>query len=297
VAQEVRLIGSNKDVITGSDFDALSIEGKHTAVEKYQVFARVTPAQKYDIIKLLQEKYSVGFLGEGINDAPALKIANVGIVVEGAADAAREASDIVLLERSLKVILDGIEGGRSVFENTSKYITATMASNFGNFFAVAIIAPFITFLPMLPLQILLVNLLSDFPMILVATDNVEKDSLAVPKRYNLRNFAVSALSFGFISTVFDFILFSSFVRRGEPELQTYWFIESILSELLFLFSIRSLKPFYSARAPSKPLVFLTLFTIFLTIVIPFTNIGREVFGFIRPTANSFCDSFHLSSFK
>ena len=120
VARQVKLITSYDDVITGSEFEELSVTEKHKAVEKYQVFARVTPQQKYDIIKLLQEKYSVGFLGEGINDAPALKISDVAIVVDGASDVAREASDIVLLERSLKVILDGIEGGRKVFENTSK---------------------------------------------------------------------------------------------------------------------------------------------------------------------------------
>lgn len=285
VAMQVKLIESLDDVITGIEFERLSVTEKHNAVEKYQVFARVTPQQKYDIIKLLQEKYSVGFLGEGINDAPALKIANVGIVVAGAADVAREACDILLLERSLQVILDGIRGGRKVFENTSKYITATMASNFGNFFAVAIIAPFINFLPMLPLQILLVNLLSDFPMISVATDNVDEELLITPKRYNLRSFAISALTFGIISTAFDFVLFSSFIKSGEARLQTYWFIESILSELLFLFSIRSKRPFFATKRPSKPLVYLTIFTILFTITIPMTKAGRDLFGFIKPTAS------------
>ncbi len=282
VAREVKLIESYDEVITGWDFDKLSIEAKHGAVERYKVFARVTPQQKYDIIKLLQEKYSVGFLGEGINDAPALKIANVGIVVDGAADVARESSDIVLLKRDLKVILDGIEGGRTVFENTSKYITATMASNFGNFFAVALVAPFIKFLPMLPLQILLVNLLSDFPMILVATDNVDEELLTTPKRYNLKSFATKSLSFGIISTVFDFITFGTFFRMGEKPLQTYWFIESIITELLFLFSIRSTKSILSAKPASKPLIYLTLIAIFLTVFVPFTEVGKNVFGFIHP---------------
>ena len=282
VALAVKLIDDPGQVLTGSKFDALNVGDKHTAVEKYRVFARVTPQQKYDIIKLLQEKYAVGFLGEGINDAPALKIANVAIVVDGASDIAREASDIVLLKKDLKVILGGIEGGRRVFENTSKYITATMASNFGNFFAVALIAPFINFLPMLPLQILLVNLLSDFPMILVATDSVDNESLVIPKKYDLRKFTASAFSFGIISTVFDFILFKSFIHRGEAQLQTYWFIESILSELLFLFTIRTQKVFYKAKMPSKPLIYLTTVTILLTIVIPFLGFGKSIFGFVRP---------------
>lgn len=282
VAQKIRLVSSSEEVITGDEFEKLGIEAKHKAIHKYKVFARVTPEQKYDIIKLLQEKYSVGFLGEGINDAPALKVANVAVVVQGAADVAREASDIVLLKRDLKVILDGIREGRRVFENTSKYITATMASNFGNFFAVALVAPFINFLPMLPLQILLVNLLSDFPMIMVASDNVDEESIRMPKRYDLKLFVGRALSFGFISTVFDFILFSSFVWYGEQQLQTYWFIESILTELLFLFTIRTTKPIWKAEPASKPLVYLTVIVIFLTLLIPFTPFGRSIFGFIRP---------------
>jgi Mg2+-importing ATPase len=135
---------------------------------------------------------------------------------------------------------------------------------------------------MLPLQILLVNLLSDFPMILVATDNVDDEVVKAPRRYNLKGFAASALSFGFISTAFDFAVFRSFFPMGEASLQTYWFIESILSELLFLFTIRSTKPFFMAKSPSKPLLVLTAVTILLTIAIPYTEIGRNVFGFVRP---------------
>ena len=282
VAKKINLMTADQVAILGEELEAMSEVDFDQACLDHVVFARISPEIKYNIIKSLQKKYDVGFLGEGINDAPALKISDVAIVVDGASDVAREASDIVLLERSLKVILDGIEGGRKVFENTSKYITATMASNFGNFFAIAIIAPFINFLPMLPLQILLVNLLSDFPMIMVATDNVDEEALTTPKRYNLRSFATSALSFGFISTSFDFVLFSLFVKHGEGQLQTYWFIESILSELLFLFSIRSQKAFFATKLPSKPLVYLTIFTIILTLAIPFTSIGRNIFGFIEP---------------
>ena len=282
VARKVGLLSENEKAISGSDFEALSISEKHKAVENFCVFARVTPSQKYDMIKLLQEKYYTGFLGEGINDAPALKIANVAIVVSEASDVAREASDIVLLKRDLKVIIDGILGGRRVFDNTSKYITATMASNFGNFFAVALITPFINFLPMLPLQILLVNLLSDFPMIAVATDNVDEDDIKIPKRYDLKGFATKSLSFGAVSSVFDFVIFGYFVGMGEKSLQTYWFIQSILSELLFLFVIRTQKPIWKEKAASKPLIYLTLVVICLTLIIPFTTLGDELFGFIRP---------------
>ncbi len=283
VATQIKLTKNPKEVLTGSDFEHLSIEEKHEAVSKFAVFARITPEQKHQIISLLKEKYYTGFLGEGINDAPALKAANVAVVVESASDVAKEASDIVLLKKDLEVIIDGIGEGRRVFANTTKYITATMASNFGNFFAVAIIAPFIDFLPMLPLQILLVNLLSDFPMIMVATDTVDDEVVKTPKRYDLGGFATQALSFGFISTAFDFVVFSSFVSRGEASLQTYWFVESILSELLFLFTIRTTLPIWKAKLPSKPLIFLTIATIAATLILPFTSLGAKLFGFIRPS--------------
>ena len=282
VATEIGLIDSDDKVLTGEAFDKMSIAEKHNAVDKYHVFARIVPEQKYQIVSLLKEKYYVGFLGEGINDAPALKASDCAIVVAGASDIARETADIVLLKSDLKVILDGIEEGRKVFANTSKYITATMASNFGNFFAVAFISLTIDFLPMLPLQILLVNLLSDFPMIMVATDNVDEAAVKVPRKYNLKSFATSAILFGLISTVFDFVFFGTFYPRGEKVLQTSWFIGSILTELLFLFSIRTKSFFLKTKAPSKTLMVLTSLAIFLTISIPFTTLGASVFGFKRP---------------
>ncbi len=293
VAKEIGLINSMNEVITGAEFEKLGIEAKHKAVSDYNVFARIVPEQKHQIITLLKEKFYVGFLGEGINDAPALKAANVGVVVDGAADVAKEAADIVLLKKDLEVIMDGVMEGRRVFANTSKYITATMASNFGNFFAIALIAPFINFLPMLPLQILLIDLLSDFPLIMVATDNVEPEVLKAPKRYGLKSFAISALSFGFISTAFDFAVFNTFVKLGEQGLHTYWFIESILSELLIIFTVRTAKPFFKSIAPSKPIVLLTFVTIFLTVLVPFTPLGRSIFGFIRPEMGSLATVFAL----
>ncbi|PIY96980.1 MAG: cation-transporting ATPase, partial [Candidatus Kerfeldbacteria bacterium CG_4_10_14_0_8_um_filter_42_10] len=158
VAYQIGLTKSIEEVITGEELEFLSHSQQHEAVQKHSVFARVSPEQKYKIIHLLQEKHEVGFLGEGINDAPALKIANVGLAVQHASDIAQETADIVLLNKSLGVIINGIEEGRRVFANSLKYIKATLASNFGNFFAVAIASLMIDFLPMLPLQILLLNL-------------------------------------------------------------------------------------------------------------------------------------------
>ncbi|MBI4457463.1 HAD-IC family P-type ATPase, partial [Candidatus Uhrbacteria bacterium] len=177
VAREIGIISDALEVVSGAEFDAMPLDEKHRAIDRYHVFARVNPRQKFEVLALLQEKNTVGFLGEGFNDAPGLKMANVAIAVAGASDIAREASDVILLDKSLMVIFDGVEEGRRVFTNIVKYLKATLASNFGNFYAVAAASLFIDFLPMLPLQILLVNLLSDFPMMSIATDTVSPEDL------------------------------------------------------------------------------------------------------------------------
>ncbi|MFA5069791.1 MAG: HAD-IC family P-type ATPase [Patescibacteria group bacterium] len=283
VAQQIALTDDITAVITGENFQKLSHEEQHKATEKYAVFARVTPEQKFNIIHILQEKYEVGFLGEGINDAPALKISNVGLVVESASDIARETADIVLLNKSLKVIIDGVEEGRRVFANTLKYIKATLTSNFGNFFAVAIASLLIDYLPMLPLQILLLNLLSDFPMIAIATDNVDLAELKKPRHYKIKDVALMAITLGVISTVFDFIFFGLFYRISPATLQTNWFIGSVITELLLIFSIRTRYFFLKGKKLSPTLLWLSVAAIGITILLPFTFIGRDLFKFTAPT--------------
>ncbi len=283
VAHQVGLVTSPQDVLTGEQVDALSPVERLAKISACSVFARVTPEQKYTIIQTLQNSYEVGFLGEGINDAPALKIANVGLVVDGASDVAREAADIVLLKHSLLVIIDGIREGRSVFANTLKYVKATLASNFGNFYAVAVASLILDYLPMLPIQILLCNLLSDFPMISIATDTVDDVEIMRPKNYDVRDIALFATILGITSTVFDFIVFALF-RRFEPSLlQTNWFIASVLTELLFLFLVRTRLPFFKAKRPSWFVLILTGFAALATIITPFTPFGHDVFKFISPT--------------
>lgn len=279
IAHKIGLVTSIGQVITGDQLERLSLFRQRQAVQDYAVFARVSPQQKYRILQLLQEKYEVGYLGEGINDAPALKIANVALAVQGAADIAKEAADILLLKKSLKVIIEGIKEGRQVFSNTSKYITSTLTANFGNFFAVSFASLLIDFLPMLPLQILLLNLLSDFPMIAVATDNVDPAALKSPSRYDFKNFIIMGLLLGVVSSAFDFVYFSVFARRSPQILQTSWFIGSVLTELLLLFSIRSKGFCLQGRRPSRILLGLTAATFLLTILIPYTSIGDFLFGF------------------
>jgi Mg2+-importing ATPase len=293
VAYQVGICNSVKEVITGDEFERLTLKQKKDVLDKYAVFARVSPKQKFDIIKLLQEEKQVGFLGEGINDAPALKLANVALVVEGGADVAREAADIILLNRSLSVIIDGIKQGREVFANTVKYIKATLGSNFGNFYAIAAASFLIDFLPMLPLQILLLNLLSDFPMIAIATDNLDPSELKKPKAYNIRDIALTSSIFGAVSALFDFACFALFFRLGPKILQTNWFIESILTELVFLFSIRTRFVFWRGRRPSSPLLILTLAAMIITLAIPFVPVMREIFKFTAPTGSDLMIIFGL----
>lgn len=285
VGYQVGLIDSPEKVITGEKLEEMSFRKQREAVKEYAVFARISPRQKYNIIQLLQEEKEVGFLGEGINDAPALKIANVGLVVQGAADVSREAADIVLMKKSLEVIIDGIKEGRMTFINTIKYIKVTLASNFGNFYAVAVASLIIDFLPMLPLQILLVNLLSDLPMVTIATDNIDDKELVRPKSYDIKEIALAATILGVVSSVFDFMVFSLFYKISPGVLQTNWFIASILTELFFLFSLRTKMAFFKAKRPSSPMLFLSLLAVAITIALPFTKFGQDVFQFVKPSGN------------
>ncbi len=284
VGVQIGLMDDPTRVISGSSLMALPPEKRGQALRDHAVIARVTPEQKYEIIRILQESFTVGFLGEGINDAPALKLAGVSLAVDSAADIAREAADIILMQKNLEVIVEGIRSGREVFANTITYLKATLASNFGNFYAIAISSLFIPFLPMLPLQILLVNLLSDFPMISIATDNVDTEELGRPKKYDIKEIVLIATLLGVVSTVVDFMFFAIFVNQGAAILQTNWFIGSILTELVFLFSIRTRLPFYKATRPSSYVMGLTSLAAAVTILLPYTSFGQTVFRFTPPTA-------------
>lgn len=284
VGTDIGLCENQSAVMSGEEFEQLSENEQRKAVREYNIFARVSPEQKYRIVQRLQEQFKTGFLGEGMNDAPALKIAHVGIVVSDAADIAREAADIVLLEKSLRVIIEGIYEGRKTFVNTTKYIRATLSSNFGNFYAVGISSLFVNYLPMLPIQILLVNLLSDFPMIAIATDSTDDKELLKPRQFNMKDIAFFATLLGIVSTVFDFIFFGYLSRISVEVLQTGWFIGSIITELLFIFSIRTSGLFWKGKAPSIWLVVLTGCAFIITILLPFIPFGQTVFKF---TALSF----------
>lgn len=280
VANQIGLAKSMDEVITGPELDALDDRDLHAAVSAHSVFARITPLQKSQLIDIMQEEKTVGFIGDGVNDAPALKSADVAIAVNHAADVAREAADIILTNNSLHTIVGGIEEGRIVFGNTAKYIKMTLAANVGNFFSVAIASLFIPYLPMLPIQILLVNLLSDFPMIAVAADTIDTAEISSPQTYNIHEIAAVASIFGLVSSAFDLIFFSIFVRFTPAILQTGWFIESILTELLFFYSIRSHAGILHAVKPPWGISALTAFVICLTVSITYTAFGHSELQFV-----------------
>ena len=277
VAHKLGLVNKSNNVILGSDIDNMSDKELEKKVLKYNVFARCTPMHKYRIIKAIEKNKKVAFLGEGMNDAPALKAAHVGIVVNDASDIARDSADIILLNKNLNVIIDGIILGRETYANISKYIKITLSSNFGNFYAIVLASFFIKFLPMLPIQILLLNLLSDFPLISISTDNVDDEELQRPSKFILKDFLHFASLLGIISTMADLTLFFIFVKEGEQVLQTAWFIESVITELVIIYSLRTKKIFYKAKKMSKTMYYLIMASILLAILIPL--FFKNQFGF------------------
>jgi Mg2+-importing ATPase len=283
VGREAGLVSSSEEVMQAADFLALPIQEQHKRIGKIRVFARTTPEQKLQLIGQLKEQYTVGFLGEGINDAPALKAAHVSMVVQSAADVARETADIVLVKNDLRVIVDGIRLGRETHANTLKYIRATLVSNFGNFYAVAIGSLFITFLPMLPKQLLLLNLLSDFPMMAIAFDRVSAKEVSRAQSYDFRSLYIIFVTLGLVSTVFDFIYFALFYRISPEVLQTNWFIASVITELLLMVSIRSMLPIEKAGWPAPIVVLISALAFVITLALPLIPQTAALFEFTMPT--------------
>ena len=283
IARQSGILGEGEKGVLGSELDEMNHESFSQSVLDFKVFARISPEQKYKIIQEIQKTKPVGFLGEGINDAPALKLANVAIVVDSASDVAKEVADVILLHKDLKVVIDGISEGRKIYTNVIKYIKYTLAGNFGNFYTIAGISLMIPYLPMLPTQILLTNILSDLPLIAVADDNVDSQELKKPSHYNIRDVALISIILGLVSSLVDFVFFGLFFRYGEQNIQTMWFIESILAEIILIFSIRSRLPIWKAAPPSKTLVLSCAIASIVTVVLPFTDFGQKVFHFVGPT--------------
>ena len=271
-------------VLTGVDVGNMQESELRQAVEENDVFGRVTPEQKYAIVSALKKNGHVtGFLGDGVNDAPALKLADAGISVESGVQVAKEASSIILLEKSLGAIADGVAEGRKAFGNMTKYIMNTISANLGNMFTLAVGSLFLPFIPLLPSQILLTNLLSDAPLLTISTDNLDEEGLRTPKKWNIKLIAKFALFFGLISSIFDFATISSliYLLHAGPELfRTGWFIESVISEILVTFSIRTRRRFYKSR-PSNLMIATSIIMAIVTLAIVYSPLGLFL-EFVEP---------------
>jgi Mg2+-importing ATPase len=246
------------------------------AVGGVGIFAEVAPDQKERIIRALRATgHVVGYMGDGINDAPALHAADVGISVDSAVDVAKESAAIVLLDKDLRVLLDGVRQGRRTFANTMKYVFTTTSANFGNMVSMAAAAVVLPFLPLLAEQILLINFLTDFPGTTIATDNVDPEQLDQPQTWDIgfvRNFMIV---FGIISSAFDFATFAVLrigFGAGEVAFRSGWFLESVATELAVLFVLRTRRTFFRSR-PSRLLVVGSLLVGGLTVLLPYSPLA------------------------
>jgi Mg2+-importing ATPase len=264
-------------LVTGPELRQMSDRALAARAEGTDVFAEVEPNQKERIILALRKRgHVVGFLGDGINDASALHAADVGISVESAVDVAKEAAEIVLLERDLGVLIEGVREGRRTFANTLKYIFITTSANFGNMLSMAGASLFLPFLPLLPTQILLNNFLSDFPAMAIATDRVDPELVDRPVRWSLPFIRDFMVLFGGISSVFDFLTFGALLwllKASPTQFRSGWFVESVLTELLILLVIRTQRPFFRSR-PSLPIQVSTAFVTILSVALLYLPVHR-----------------------
>jgi len=267
-------------IVLGEALDRVSDTALAAVAEKTIVFARVSPMQKHRIILALKGRgHVVGYLGDGINDAPSLHAADVGISVATAVDVAKEAADIILLERSLRVLHQGILEGRKAFGNVMKYLLMGTSSNFGNMFSMAAAAMFLPFLPMLPTQILLNNFLYDLAQITIPTDNVDASYIDKPRRWDIKLIRDFMLYIGPISSIYDFLTFYALLKifhASEALFHTGWFVESLATQTLVLFVIRTAGNPFRSR-PSLPLAMTAVLIVLVGIVLPFSPFAN-VFG-------------------
>lgn len=238
-------------VLTGGEIEKLSDDALRVRAEETTIFARVSPDQKTRIIRSLQRNgHTVGYMGDGINDAASIKAADVGISVNNAVDVAKESADLILLHKSLSTLVDGVREGRKTFSNTLKYLMMTLSSNFGNMFSMAGASLVTPFLPMLPTQILLNNLIYDASQLAIPLDNVDPEDIRKPRKLDIAAIRKFMMVFGPLSSFFDlltFLLLLFVFRLAEPEFQTGWFIESLATQTLVIYAIRSRSSFFASK--------------------------------------------------
>jgi len=268
-------------ILTGADLHQMSDEALVRQVSEIDLFAEVEPNHKERVIIALKKAGHVtGFLGDGINDASALHAADVGISVDSAVDVAREAADIVLLEKDLRVLADGVRAGRVTFANTLKYVFMATSANFGNMFSMAAASLFLPFLPLLPKQILLTNLLTDLPEMTIAGDNVDPELVERPRRWDIRFIRRFMIVFGPLSSVFDFLTFGVLLlllHARPDQFRTGWFVESVVSAALIVLVVRTRRSSFRSR-PALPLAITTLAVVLFALLVPLIPDAR-LFGF------------------
>ena len=270
------LAGINSDeILTGAEIDKLSDKSLSIKVEEIDVFARLNPMQKERVVRILKSNgHVVGYMGDGINDAPSLRQSDVGLSVNTATDIAKETSDMILLEKSLDVICDGIIEGRKVYGNIIKYMKMALSADFGDVFSIMIASIFLPFLPLLPIQMLFQDFIYDFSQIGIPYDNVDEEFITFPKKWNTKGIAKFMIVMGITSSIIDVLAFLTFWHLlgynsidKESYFQTAWFITSLITELMIIYNVRTSKDIFNSR-PSKVLLSLTLLSSILTIVTP-----------------------------
>jgi Mg2+-importing ATPase len=271
-----------RGLLTGADIAKLGDTALAHQVTKTDLFARVSPDQKTRIIRALRASgHTVGFVGDGINDAPALHAADVGLAVEGAAEVARAAADMIMLESDLGVVCDAVEEGRRTYANIMKYLRMGTSSNFGNMLSMAVASVFIPFLPLTPIQVLLNNLIYDLSEIGIPYDTVERSTIRRPHGLEMSELLRFTLIMGPLSSVFDIAAFMILLHgfHAPPEVfHTAWFVESMATQILVIFFIRSSEPFWKGR-PHRILVATSLGGLALAIAFALTPLGRPL-GFV-----------------
>ena len=274
VVQQLGIIGGQ--ILTGPELNETSDSALLKRVSEVTIFAEVEPNQKERIIIALKKAgYVVGYMGDGINDASALHAADVSISVDSGADVAKEAADIVLLEKNLSVLIDGVKAGRITFANTLKYVFMATSANFGNMFSMAGASLLLPFLPLLPKQILLTNLLTDFPEMAIASDTVDQELIMQPRRWDIKFIRKFMMTFGLLSSIFDYLTFGvlAFVLKAtDIQFRTGWFIESVVSAALIVLVIRTRKSFLKS-VPGRYLMIATFLIVAITIILPYTPLA------------------------
>ena len=266
--------------LTGADVTALDDDALALAAQTNTIFARVSPEQKARVVRLLRRQgRAVGFLGDGINDALALHAADVGISVDTATDVAKDAADIILMEKDLGVLADGVTEGRRIFANTIKYVLMGTSSNFGNMFSAAAASAVLSFLPLLPSQILLNNLLYDAGQLTIPTDRVDPEQLQAPSHWDVAFIRRFMLFFGPISSLFDFLTFAlmlSVFHAGPQLFRAGWFAESLATQTLVIFAIRTRRSPFTRSRPSRPLLLAALATVAIGVALPLSPLARTL---------------------